>query len=359
MFRKLLFQLKDKVATTVCLMLLTLPASTNYKLDGFGFGAGGETTGASGNYKGEYVLGETSSTALTGTNFNAWPGLLYTQFANTPTAPTVTNASNYYNKLNVVVNTASNPSNTTYAIAISDDNFSTTQYVQSDNTVGATLGIEDWQAYADWGGASGEFVIGLDPGTTYYFKVKAERGDYTEGPWGPTASVATANSTLSFDIDVSSSDSESAAPYSLSLGTLTPGSVTTASERIWVDLSTNATGGGQVFILGDSAGLYSTAVSHTISSVTGDLSALSEGFGIRSGSVAETSGGPFAPVSPFNGTSDTVGQISTVFQELFNSSSSPITGGRGSALIKAKIKNITPAANDYAETLTLVAVGTF
>lgn len=339
--------------------LFVLPASDNYSLNSFGFGAGGETTGASDNYAAEYILGETSETALTSDNYNTWPGLLYTQFANTPTAPTVTNDANYYNKLKLVINTAGNPSNTKYAVAISDDNFTTTNYVQSDNTVGVALGLEDWQTYTDWGSGTGEFVIGLDPSTTYYFKVKAERGNFTEGPWGPVASVATGNSTLTFDIDISSSDSESAAPYTLSLGSLSAGSVSTASDKIWVDLSTNASGGGQVFVISSNAGLESTATGYTISSVTGDLAGLSEGFGIRSNSVAQTSGGPFAAVSPFNGASDNVGEISTVFKEIFNTTSAPIVNGRGSALVKAKIKNITPAATDYTETLTLVAIGTF
>ena len=340
------------------MILFAFPASTNYQLDSFGFGAGGET-GASSNYAGEFVLGETSETALSSSNYKAWPGLLFTQFANTPTAPTVTNSGNYYNKLNVVVNTSNNPSNTKYAIAISDDSFSTTNYIQSDNTIGATLGSEDWQTYTNWGSGSGEFVIGLDPGTTYYFKVKAERGGYTEGPWGPVASVATSNLTLSFDIDVAATDTESAAPYTVSMGALSVGSVTTATDNVWVDLSTNADGGGQVFVTSSNAGLYSATAAYTISSVTGDLSALSEGFGIRYDTVAESSGGPLAAASPFDGTSDSVGQVTTVFQELFNTTSAPIVAGRGSTLVKAKIKELTPSANDYAETMTMVAVGTF
>lgn len=351
--------MKKSFLLPIFVFLFAFPASTNYELNSFGFGAGGETTGTSTNYAGEFVIGETSETSLSGSNYDAWPGLLFTQFANTPTAPTVTNDSNYYNKLKVVVNTASNPTNTTYAIAISDDNFTTTNYIQSDNTVGATLGSEDWQTYTNWGGASGEFVIGLDPGTTYYFKVKAERGGFTEGPWGPVASVATSSLTLSFDIDVASTDTESGAPYVVALGTLSSGSVTTATDTMWVDLATNADGGGQVFITGSNAGLYSSTAGYTISSVTGDLSALSEGFGIRYNSLSESSGGPLAVASPFDGASDSVGQITTVFQEIFNTTSSPIVGGRGSAVIKAKIKDLTPSANDYTETLTMVAVGTF
>jgi hypothetical protein len=338
-------------------LLFVFPASENYSLNSFGFGAGGETS-ESDHYAAEYILGETSDTQLSGANYNAWPGLIYTQFANTPTI-SISNDENYYNKLNIIIDPQNNPSNAKFAIAISDDGFTTTQYVQSDNTIGPTLGSEDWQSYADWGAATGEFVVGLEPGTTYTVKAKAERGDFTEGPWGPEDSAATVESTLTFDIDVSSSDSESSAPYTVAMGSLSPGSVSTAEDKIWVDLTTNASGGGQVFIVGEGAGLTSAATGYTISSVTGDLSALSEGFGVRSDSVTQSSGGPFAPVSPFDGSDDNVGEVTTTFTEIFNTSSAPIVGGRASAVVKAKSKSLTPAANDYTETFTLVAIGIF
>lgn len=343
------------------LFLLVFPVSTNYSLKSFSVAGGGSEESTSSNYAAEFILGETSNTALTGSNYNAWPGLIYTQTANVPSAPTLSNNSNtYYNKLLLTLNSGSNPSDATFAVAISTDNFSSdTRYVQSDNTVGATLGSEDWQTYTNWGSGSGENIIGLNPATTYYVKVKARQGEYTEGPWSATTSTATASLSLSFDIDVSSSDTETAAPYTVALGTLTSGSVTTASEKIWVDLTTNAVGGGTVYAYGSNAGLLSAGAGYTISAVTGNLAALSEGFGLRSNSVAESSGGPLAAQSPFNGASDTVGIITTVPQAVFTSSSAPITSGRGSLLTKAKITAITPAATDYSETLTLIAAGTF
>lgn len=340
------------------LIFFVVPASTNYKLDTHGFGSGGGI-GNSTNYDIHAISGAVGSDRLNGTTYDSWPGLIFTQLANTPAAPTFTNESNYYNKLKLIIDTQSNPSDTQYAIAISDDDFVTTQYVQSDNTIGSSLGSEDWQTYANWGSATGEFVIGLDPNTTYKVKVKARQGEFTEGPYGPTASAATTALTLSFDIDVSDTNQETAAPYSVSLGPLTADTVITGSDLIWIDLSTNAANGGFVYVLGSTGGLYSATAGYTISGVSADLTGVAEGFGLKSASVTQDSGGPFTAVSPYNGASDTVGTISTTANTIFNSANEPITNGRSSISVKAKTKNITPAASDYTETLTFIAAASF
>lgn len=343
----------------ISLMLLVFPASSNYSLKSFSTSAGGDNTLTSSNYGLEGNLGEQGSDSLSSSNYQNLPGLLYTQMANTPTAPTVANGSDYTNKLLVTVNIAGNPTDTKYAIAVSDDNFVTTQYVQSDNTVGSTLGSEDWQIYSDWGSGSGEFVVGLTPDTTYYFKVKAEQGAFSESPWGPVASAATSALSISFDIDVSATDSETSAPYTMDLGNLSSGSVITSTEKVWVDLSTNAPNGGFVYVFGSNGGLYSSKNDYTISAVSGNLTALSEGFGIQYNSLAESSGGPMAVSSPYDGTSEVVGIVSTSPQEIFTTSSAPIVAGRASFVTKAKITALTPAAADYADTLTVISAASF
>lgn len=343
----------------ISFFLLVAPASTNYSLKSYGFGSGGSAELTSSNFGMEGFLGEQGSNTLSSSNYQTLPGLLYTQMANTPTAPTVTNDGDYTNKLLVTINTENNPTDAEYAVAISDDNFVTTEYIQSDNTVGSTLGSEDWQTYTDWGDSSGEFVVGLDPDTTYYFKVKARHGNFTESPWSPLALTATSALSISFDIDVSATDSETSSPYLVDLGDLTPDSVTTSTEKVWVDLATNAPGGGFVFVYGSNGGLYSTKNNYTISAVTGNLSSLSEGFGIQYNSVTETSGGPFVVSSPYDGTGEVVGTIPQNPQEIFNTSSAPIVGGRASFVTKAKITDITPAAEDYSDTLTVISAATF
>lgn len=340
-------------------LLFVFPTSSNYALDSFSFGSGGTASSASSLYSLEGVSGELGGSELTGTSYNAWPGLLYTQMADTPAAPTFTNVSNDYDKLLIQLDTGGNASDAEFAIAISDDNWVTTEYVQSDNTVGAVLGDEDWQSYTAWGSGTGEYIIGLNTNTTYKVKVKARQGWFTEGPWGPEASAATAALTLSFDIDVSSTDTETSAPYTVDLGNLTPGSVTTATDKIWIDLTTNANTGGYVYVLGENQGLVSSTVGHTISAVTGNLTGQQEGFGVRADTTAQSSGGPLVALSPYDNSGEVVGTVPATPEELFSSSGAEIIDGRGSILVKAKISDITPSGSDYTETITLVAAGIF
>jgi hypothetical protein len=337
-------------------VFLAMPASTTYEIRDYGFGSGGSDVANSSTYSSIGLTGEVSSTQLGGTAYDLGPGLLYAQQTNTPAAPTLTNPSNYYNRLQIVLDTGSNPSDTTFAIAVSSDNFVTTNYLQADGTLGATA---VYRTYTAWGGASGAAIIGLQPGTTYKAKVKAVQTKYTESGYSAEASASTSQSQLSFDIDISVTDSDTAAPYSVGLGTLAAGSVTTANEKVWLDLATNAEAGGFVYVYGSSAGLVSVAASHTITSATGDLSSVNEGFGLQVSTNVQTSGGPLAATSPYNGAGQTVGLVDTNSRELVNTSSAPIVGGRTSVAVKAKAASTTPTSSDYSTTMTLVASGTF
>ncbi|OGK22471.1 hypothetical protein A3C24_00020 [Candidatus Roizmanbacteria bacterium RIFCSPHIGHO2_02_FULL_37_24] len=352
-----------KKLTSVILTLqfgvfLTLPTSTNYILRSFEFGGGGDSSSST-NYSIESILGEDAAQGSS-TNYSLNSGLAFVQQSHVPPAPTFVNSASWYNKLKITINQDDTaPTDTTYAIAISDDNWVTTEWVQSDNTVGATLGIEDFQTYTNWGGASGEFVTGLTANTTYKVKVKSRQGNYTESPLGPEASAATVSVSLTFDIDVSSSDTETASPYSVAFGDLTVGSISTATNKVWIDIDTNAEAGGYIYISDVNTGLKSSVHNYTISSLTADLTGQNEGFGIQSSTVAQSSGGPLAAVSPYDGASENVGIVDTTVRELYSTSSSPITAGRGSFTLKTKASNTTPAADDYADTLTVIASGTF
>lgn len=348
-----------KTSYLLALLLFVFPASNNYALDSFSFGSGGTASSSTSNYALEGISGEVGGDDLTGSSYNSLTGLLYTQMADTPAAPTLTNVSSDYDKLLLQIDTGGNASDAEFAVAITDDNWTTTYYVQSDNTVGVSLESEDWQTYTAWGGASGENIIGLTPSTTYNVKVKARQGSFTEGPWSAEASASTVAHTLSFDIDVASTDIETSAPYAVALGDLTPGSITTATDKIWLDLSTNSNSGAYVYVLGENQGLLSSTVGHTIAAITGNLTGQQEGFGIRSDTTAESSGGPLAAVSPYNNSGEVVGTLPSTPEAIFSTSGSEISGGRGSILVKAKISDITPAGFDYTETITMVAAGLF
>src|SRR5258708_6337738 len=116
------------------LMNADAPASSNYRLVNYGFGSGGVLSASSATYSLLGTVGEIDASRSSSTNFTSGDGLIYTMIASVAAAPTFTNPSSYYNKLLVKVNPITNPSDYTYAIAISNDNFATdTEYVQSDN----------------------------------------------------------------------------------------------------------------------------------------------------------------------------------------------------------------------------------
>ncbi len=335
-------------------LIFVFPASTNYQLKDFGFGSGGVSNATSGSYALDAVSGEQSAGNLDGTNYDLGSGLLFTNQANVPSAPTFTNPSNYYNKLKIVLDIGGNPSDTKFAIAISTDDFvSDTRYVQSDDTVGATLGIEDYQTYANWGSASGTLIIGLVSGTEYKVKVKAWQGKFTETGYGPTATAATVSPQMTFDIDVAATDVDNSVS-TINLGSLFAGTVVDSTDKIWVDFITNGESGGRVYVYSTNAGLQSARASYTINAVTNDLTSLSEGFGAQSSTA--TNG--LSEVTLYDKTGNEVGITDTTIREIFTASA-PTTNGRGSFLLKAKSSAVTPAASDYTETLTVIASASF
>lgn len=337
--------------------LFAMPASTAYEMRDFGFGAGGSSVSDSTTYSSVSIVGEQGgSDKNVGTTYNLGPGLIFTQQTNVPAAPTFTNPSSYYNKLKFVLDTGSNPTDTLFAIAISTDDFVTTNFIQADNTIGAS---PVYQTYSTWGGAGGANVIGLSVSTTYKIKVKAMQTKYTETEYSVAASATTSAPTLTYDIDVSPTDSDTGAPYTVAFGTLNVGSVTTAADKVWIDIDTNAESGAAVYVYDGAGGLVSSNAGATITSATADLSLVSTGYGLQIASVTQSAGGPLAKVSPYNGASENVGVITTESSQIFSTTSLPITAGRGSVYVKAKASSTTPAAGDYSDTITMIASGSF
>ena len=331
------------------------PSSSNFQLLDYGFGSGGIATSSSTSFMLQGISGEIEFASPSSSNFILWPGLTYTLEPNVPPAPAFTNPSNYYNKLSITINQGNNSTDTAYAIEVSTDNFvSNITYVQADGTLGSSA---VWQSYTLWGGASGTTIIGLNPGTTYYARVAAKRGTFQQGAFGPSATAATVNPSFSFAIQTTS---QSTPPFSIYIGQLNAGAVTTSSDQATATISTNATGGGTVYLYGANTGLLSTyAGSYTIPSVSNDLNSLLQGYGAQGTSISQTSGGPMEILSPYNGTSNTVGVIDTSKRPLADSTSSPVTNGQVSFDLKAKASNTTPAATDYSDTLTIIASGSF
>lgn len=338
-------------------IFLVLPSSTNFKLRSYGMGSGGDAS-SSDNYSVESIVGEVGGDKSQGTNANVGAGLFFVQNANVPHALIFENNGDFSDQLHFILNPSNNSSDTRFAIAISDDDFATTKYIQNDLTVGDTLGIEDYQTYADWGGASGDYVIGLEAETTYKIKAKAIHGKFSESGYGPTAEAATSSSTIDFDIDVSAIDEETAPPFDVTFSDLDAGSVIPSTQKIWTDFSTNANFGGRIYIKGLNSGLNSTKTGYKIASFSGSLDSSQEGFGAQGESVSQVSGGPFFIESPYNNGSNFVGTIDSNNREIFGSDGR-LVSGRGSFILKAKASSVTPAAADYNEILTIIVSANF
>jgi hypothetical protein len=324
-------------------LILAVPASTNYQLNQFGFNSGSTVNNSSTNYSGNSSVGNVSGASATSTNYQINSGLVNAFQVNVPSAPVLTNPNNYYDKLKIVINTSGNPNDTKFIVAISIDNFVTTKYVKSDNTVGSTLVSADQRTYSGWGSASGITIIGLTPNTTYKVKVAALQFRLTESSYSAAASADTANPSITFSLS----------PSSVTFSGLSTATVSSANSNITAILSTNADSGGTIYINDGNNGLRSAFRSYIISSVTTDLSSVSQGYGAQ---IASTSG--LTPVSPYNVSGTNVGILSTAYREILYSNV-PVTNGTGQITLKAESATNTPAAPDYADTLTIVASANF
>ncbi|MEK7594951.1 MAG: hypothetical protein AAB436_04920 [Patescibacteria group bacterium] len=331
------------------IVFAAFPSTPNYQLNSYGFGSGGTANSTTSNYALEGISGEISGSPSSTATYSVKPGFIQTQQAHVPKVSAFDNGSGtYYNKLHFVIDQQSNPSDAQYAVSISTDNFvSNVNYVKNDLTIGASLALTDYQTYSTWGGASGANIIGLLPDTTYYLRIKATQGKYTESAYGPIASATTTNPHLSFSVSTNSEN----------LGSLIAGSVVSSPSTVDVDFDTNAASGGDVYINGKNTGLFSTQASYTIPSSTGDLSVLARGFGAQVTATGATTG-TFTKVSPYNGTLNNVGITDTTIRRIITSAG-PIVGGTGSISIKAKAAASDKAADDYTETITLLASASF
>jgi hypothetical protein len=326
-------------------IIASFSSSTNYQLKSYGVGPGGTNSASSTTYDLQGSAGEQANGSTAGSTKTANNGSIQTEQLNVPGAPTLGNGSStFYNMLSCIVNTSSDPSDSTYAIKVYNHTTTTTSYVQASDALG---GSAVYQSYSAWGSGSGFSIIGLTPSTTYDVSVAAKEGQFTNTEYGPIATLATVSPNITFSVS----------PNSSSLGSFLPGTIVTSSNLSFTYVTNGATG-GNVYVMGKNSGLKSTNTGGLISAVTGNLSSLSSGFGVQATNPSQTSGGPLTTVSPFNGTSHSVGAETTSFQPIF-STSAAIVGGTANANVQALASNTTPAASDYNEVLTFIAAANF
>jgi len=331
-----------------------LPSTTNYQLNSYGFGSGGTAGSSTSNYSLEGISGEVSSQSDATTTYTLKPGFIETQQANVPTV-NLTNPSNYYDKLHFVIDQQNNPSDALYALQVKvndvacDFTSGTIMYVKSDATLGSTLATADYQTYAAWGGSGGTDTIGLASSTTYCIRAKATQGKFTESAYGPSSTAATVGQQISFCLYTNANCGLGGHSENLDL---LAGSVAT-SGSIGLDFATNANAGGSVYIYSTGALTSTSRPGTPINSASADLGSAAKGYGAQ-----VTSASSVTINSPFDGTGNNVGLLSTTVQTLL-SAAAPVTSSGNRIQLQAKSDNITNAASDYSDTITIVAAASF
>ena len=334
-----------------------LPSTTNYELNSYGFGSGGTANSSTSNYSLEGISGELSGQTAATATYQTLPGYIETQQANVPKV-TLTNPSSYYDKLHFVIDQQNNPTDALYALQVcvgadwTPNCGGTTMYVKSDNTLGSTLNTSDYQSDGTWV-ASGGNIIGLSASTTYYIRAKATQGQFTESAYGPSSNAATVGQSISFCLFAGASCGSG---NTTSFSGLLAGVVSTSSPNLGLTFATNADSGGYVYIYSKNGALQSTTIpSGTINSVSGltDLSSASQGYGAQVSSATS-----LTIQSPYSGTGNQVGDLSTTINTLL-ASAVPVTGGAATIQLQARPTTTTPAATDYTDVITIIAAASF
>ena len=279
--------------------------------------------------------------------------------------------SGCYDKARFEIDINDNPTDTLYAVMISTDNFSSDiQYIDGSSFWPesiSTHNLSDFLTKTDW--ETQVFNIqGLQSATTYYIRIFALHGDFTQTEPGPISSATTSAGSVFFDIDIEDStgiSAETTAPYTISFTgayELIGGSAsTTAEDRIWLDGSTNSEGGFAIVVRGVNGGLKSDTTGQTIVSATADLNTALDGFGIQSEYIDYDTYpylGSITAMTDYSGTGNYVGIVGTSATKVYESDA-PVYNGRMALKVIAKPGMDKSAATDYQETIYFVLIPRF
>ncbi len=178
----------------------------------------------------------------------------------------------------------------------------------------------------------------------------------TFGDTGKFAVVIVSDDQVAMSANVDPSITFSLSANSSTFGTLSTGSVTTASPNITLTIGTNANSGYTITVQdqgsGSAAGLYNSAASYNIASATALLSAGTEGYGIQGSSASATIS------SPYNVSGNNVGALSMAATNLATYGSSTSSNHTITVTHLAAI-SASSKAGSYADTLTYIATGNF
>lgn len=344
--------------------------SGNYQVENSTLDGGGESSSST-NYSSRDSIGSDVETGNSNsTNYKNPNGFQPGAYPGIPATPTLTNTGgNLYNALDFVVATGNGQqSDTTYAIAISADNFTTTYFIQADDTLGTA---EAWQTYSGWNSGTGERVTGLLSSTTYKIKVKASYGTGSnsadsESGYSPEASATTSAPSLVFSIGgvssgisvggVTTTDTSTATTMGYGSLTLGDGSPNIAAQTVTV--TTNATGGYTTTVQQD--GDLRTNQSDSIAVVSGtNASPSAFGTGVTTGRFGyhTTDSSLCTGTSSRFSTDDTYAALSLTPYEIA-CSTGPVTSEVTSVVYKLVVGSLQEAGN-YQNILTYIATATY
>lgn len=343
--------------------------SGSYQIENSTFDGGGESSSST-NYQSRDSISDVESGNSNSTNYVNPSGFQPGAYPGIPGQPTLTNTGGtLYNSLDFVVVTGDGQQDdTTYAIAISSDNFVTTYFIQTDDTLGTS---EAWQTYAGWNSGTGERVTGLSPSTTYKIKVKASYGaggdaEDTESGYSQEASATTSAPSLTFSISGITSGTTIAGQTTTVTSTATAigygvltvgdGSPNIAAQALTV--TTNATGGYTATARHDQD--LTSPNSDVIATVSGtNASPAAFGTGVTTGrfgyhttdnSLCTGTGSRFSA-------DDTYASMETTPFEVA-CDTGPVTSQVTQLVYKLVIGNLQEAG-DYQSTVTYIATATY
>lgn len=289
-----------------------------------------------------------------------------------------------YNRIKFEIDHQNNPIDTLYLVSMTDTTTSTVYYVQSTHTLATNYDIADYMTICghegrdprtgsgcvtggdpQWDTTLQRYnVYGLTPGRQYSVAVRALSGDFTETQYSPSVNVTLEYPTLSLDIDTGALiSSNNAGPHVISLGTLVPNTVVTATNRIWLDLGTNILSGLSTYVRDTNSSLLNGGSS--IPSQTEDLNVDSGndgGYGIKNINSTETSLGTLQDGAAYiTANTTSVGALSTTSTLIYYTDNTggnqgQINAGRGGMELKALSKpNDTSGSYSDIITFTMLA----
>lgn len=185
--------------------------------------------------------------------------------------------------------------------------------------------------------------------------------------------TAIVGSSITFDIDTDTNPSTENGPtYTVALGSITTSDTRVSGSTDGVNIITlegdTSGAGGMVVTVKNANGsnglVSASAPSDNINSADGAMNAgVTENYGLCVATAALTGFSRAAPYNTgscaLNTNTNDVQALTTTGEDILNTGGAPVSGGHAEVVVNAAITTATVAHNDYTDTLTFIATGTF